>query len=208
MGDAGSMKRHLADCQTCGTAVMKSYRLNKTRLSQPIYCSVACEKTSKRSRALKRRTTHFWTKTNPVSSHECWEWIGFKDGNGYGRYGRILAHRIAYELTLGEIPRGMAVCHKCDNPGCVNPDHLWIGTQADNVRDMLAKGRDRRGPPRRGETSNKAKLTSNQVREILQSTETLRTLADRYGVSGTAIHYIRHKRNWRHLSEAQNVSQA
>lgn len=77
----------------------------------------------------------------------CWEWTGGKNRGGYGQLrvdggrNKTPAHRFSYELHVGPIPEGMKVCHSCDNPGCVNPDHLWVGTQADNVHDMMAKGR-------------------------------------------------------------------
>lgn len=82
------------------------------------------------------------------SDGECWEWLGGKDRHGYGQFRtekkqhKTMAHRFSYEIHIGPIPDGMKVCHSCDNPSCVNPDHLWVGTQADNVRDMIAKGRD------------------------------------------------------------------
>lgn len=75
----------------------------------------------------------------------CWEWCGALDGHGYGRTwrdgGRFLAHRRAWECVNGPIPEGMFVCHKCDNPPCCNPDHLFVGTALDNMRDAIRKGR-------------------------------------------------------------------
>lgn len=73
----------------------------------------------------------------------CWEWLGNKDRTGYGRFGRggRAAHRFAYRLWNGPIPDGLSVLHRCDNPGCVKPGHLWLGTQSDNLRDMASKGR-------------------------------------------------------------------
>jgi hypothetical protein len=81
----------------------------------------------------------------------CWAWIGSKNIYGYGRFKKSLgtrdkfimvaAHRYSYEMHKGEIPNGLFVCPSCDNPPCVNPDHLWLGTPADNTHDMIAKGR-------------------------------------------------------------------
>lgn len=72
---------------------------------------------------------------------ECWDWTGSKNNHGYGRMGRIYAHRISYERTFGLIPPGMEILHRCDNPPCTNPSHLMIGTHADNMADRANKGR-------------------------------------------------------------------
>lgn len=93
----------------------------------------------------------FWAKVHILSPIECWEWQSGKDPNGYGRFGigpdrsnitPRLAHRVAWELAVGPIPEGRHLCHHCDNPGCVNPAHLFIGTAGDNMRDMARKGRN------------------------------------------------------------------
>lgn len=89
----------------------------------------------------------FWGKVNRIGFEECWEWMAARDPNGYGRIGgkrprAELAHRVAYRLTRGDIPLGLHVCHSCDNPPCCNPNHLFLGTDLDNNRDMRAKGRD------------------------------------------------------------------
>ena len=87
----------------------------------------------------------FWSKVS--KSDGCWLWVAFRDRNGYGRFGTsalnrsTLAHRTSYSLTFGDIPEGMHVLHKCDNPPCVNPDHLFLGTDKDNAQDCKAKGR-------------------------------------------------------------------
>lgn len=89
----------------------------------------------------------FWVKADRTSG--CWIWTALKNAKGYGvvnyQYKTQLAHRLAWTLTHGPIPHGLYACHKCDTPACINPDHLFLGTQFDNMRDMAAKGRSRRG---------------------------------------------------------------
>lgn len=94
-----------------------------------------------------------WPKVDTTGGVDsCWEWLAAKKQGGYGKIGIggkyggwVLAHRVAWELENGQIPSGLVVCHKCDNPGCCNPSHLFLGTQPDNLADMRRKGRDCRG---------------------------------------------------------------
>jgi len=86
-------------------------------------------------------------KAGAEDENGCWPWIGAKTHYGYGKirknHKQIGAHRISYELHIGKIPKGMSVLHSCDNPGCVNPKHLFLGTQSDNLKDMFKKGRNK-----------------------------------------------------------------
>jgi len=96
----------------------------------------------------------FWTRVDRSAGAEgCWPWVAGKSGCGYGTLGvnwtDQYVHRLSYEMNFGPIPDGMCVCHHCDNPPCVNPLHLFLGTVGDNVRDMVQKGRWRRPIPRR-----------------------------------------------------------
>lgn len=154
----------------------------------------------------------FWTKVNIKSPEECWEWTAWKnkDYSGSGfilSYGRIrhngsvkVASRVAWELTYGEIPEGMLVLHKCDNPPCVNPNHLFLGTSSDNTIDAINKGRRK---IRNGNQVNTSKLNESQVIEIRKKHKqggiSLAQLGREYGVRITSIHAIIHRRAWKHV---------
>jgi hypothetical protein len=91
----------------------------------------------------------FWGRVNKAEPNDCWSWRGAKDGMGYGTLGgdntETPAHRVSWMIHFGEIPKGMCVLHRCDNPSCVNPNHLFLGTRLDNARDRDAKERGYRG---------------------------------------------------------------
>lgn len=108
------------------------------------------------------------------------------------------AHRVAYKLFRGEIPDGLVVRHTCDDPMCVNPDHLLLGTQRDNMRDMAERGRGRVPHRTVGERNPHSKLTEQLVSEIRSSTETRKQIALRLGVSPSTIGAVRQGRNWKH----------
>ncbi len=135
----------------------------------------------------------------------CRLWTRGRNGDGYGLVwvrgrGQLLAHRVAYEIWCGPIVRGLFVCHRCDNPACINPQHLWLGTNRDNAQDMASKGRSPRGQKSAQENSN-AKLTNVQVLAIRQrhSTEGLgeRRLSRMYRVSRGCIQQILERRTWK-----------
>lgn len=140
----------------------------------------------------------------PVPESGCWLWLGCWNENGYGRVqlknGPVFstgAHRVFYTNHIGPIPSGLLVCHKCDTPSCVNPEHLFLGTNADNMLDRDIKGRAARPE---GEKGPAAKLTEEQVRVIRASQEQQRVLARRYGVSDTAIKFVRRRITWRNVA--------
>jgi hypothetical protein len=136
----------------------------------------------------------------------CWLWRG-ESKRGYGslRIGCVThrAHRLSYEIFKGPIPGGMVVCHTCDNPACVNPDHLFVGTQQDNIKDAWSKGRVRL--PRDGEKNPASKLTAAQVLDIRArlcgKRGELSALAREYGVSSSLIAQIRDRLTWRWLCD-------
>lgn len=123
-------------------------------------------------RPLRPVEDRFWEKVDRLGDNECWLWTAGDDGKGYGQLrvdGQALkAHRISYELHYGPIPDGFEVCHDCDNPSCVNPAHLQIGTHKENMHDSISKGRASMPPPNQveGETNGRAQYTNAQVRDF------------------------------------------
>lgn len=136
--------------------------------------------------------TRFWSKVN--TSGDCWLWTASKDQDGYGHFRtkdqRFRAHRFSYILAHGSIPNGMIVCHHCDTPACVNPNHLFIGTYADNAADRDSKKRN---------SMHLAKLSPNQVRVIrarFTAGETQTSIALDFHVRQTTISRIIHRETW------------
>ena len=132
----------------------------------------------------------------------CLEWTGCHNGTGYGiigHHGRnTLAHRVAWEIEHGEIPEKLFVLHRCDNPPCVRPDHLFLGNQFDNMRDAVAKGRMRR----KGEENRQAKLKEADVRSIFRlRSDGLKhkAIASKVGISQTQVCDILAGRKWAHM---------
>ena len=146
----------------------------------------------------------FWAKVAKKSDAECWEWLAYRNKNGYGRMHvknkMYLTHRVAWFIHNGEIPDGLLVCHACDNPGCVNPLHMFLGTKKDNANDRDIKCR---GVNLVGERHGSHKLTEKEVIEIREKyiphVYTLRQLAKEYGVDFTAIHDVVTYFTWKHL---------
>lgn len=153
----------------------------------------------------------FWAKVDRRGPQECWVWTA---SPGVERYGRFSINnkghppsRVSWMLHFGPIPDGMFVCHHCDNTRCVNPAHLFLGTNADNVADMIRKGRGRGPPPwngrRAGAKNQNAKLTEEAVRTIRALSKSVRRseLAKRYGVCKATIDHLLTGRTWSSLAE-------
>lgn len=140
----------------------------------------------------------------------CWLWSGCVGKDGYGKVKRqgktVRSHRLFYEHYVTTIPQGLVVCHRCDNPLCVNPEHLFVGTPLDNERDKDRKARRSPSPSvshkhrlPRGDNHHKAVLTEEIVRAIRESNESSYSLAIAYGVNASTIQRIKRRIIWAHI---------
>lgn len=147
-----------------------------------------------------------------VNENGCWICTSHsKNEKGYpihkqnGKNTRV--NHTMYESHIGEVPKGIFICHRCDNPGCINPEHLFLGTNMDNVRDKVNKGRQSKGEERskitRGENSGTHKLTEAEVREIKFGCTGMlhREIAERFNVARNTITYIKNNKLWKHVRE-------
>lgn len=151
--------------------------------------------------AVEPRIQSFWAKVVRIENG-CWNWIGSFGGSRYGvfRVGKTLmkAHRFSWLIAHGTLHEAMRVLHKCDNPRCVNPDHLFIGTQRDNVLDMESKGRARHP---HGEAHGLSKLSQSDAAFIRGNSASLAQLAMRFGVSKQTISRVKRGITWRTAHE-------
>jgi len=149
----------------------------------------------------------------PGGNDECWPWRRAKTAAGYGMFARDgkrhYAHRYSYEVYVGPIPAGAHILHRCDNPPCVNPAHLFLGDQRSNNADMLAKGRGHDIGPRPGSTNGMAKLTEEDVKDIRSLYDGQRgsqsELARWYGIAPQTLRDAVVGRTWRHVPSAPKV---
>ncbi len=151
------------------------------------------------------------------NENECWEWGGVKV-KGYGVFlinkNAIKAHRVAYFISNGNIDNTLICCHKCDNPGCCNPNHLFLGTHADNAADKVKKGRQSKGilhsmsvPKEKGqgERNGNSKMTASQIADIRNrynnEKASIKKIAKDFGITSSTVHCIVSNKNWKHLEE-------
>lgn len=202
-------------CQHCG-AEFRGYRRGTGKA--PRYCSSACYHVARKGtqpaggfRSVPAED-RFWEYVDRSGGDDvCWLWTGSTDKDGYGKFWptrdrSVAAHRYSWEAVNGPIPAGLYCLHRCDRPGCVRPDHLFVGTNRENQRDMTAKGRGRTGE-RNGmtghpERSGRARLTWEQVREIRaifaqSDPPSHQSIADAYGISRPALRAIIYRQTWR-----------
>lgn len=192
-------------CQNCGITVIRAIGDE----GRGKFCSSRCSRLAQR---LPTKAERFWAKVSRGDG--CWEWTGHRNHQGYGLLytgprgssRQEFAHRVAWELEHGPIPADRTICHHCDNPPCVRPDHIYLGSPATNAHDRDSRGRHEGihfgGGVARGEIHGKAKLTETQVRTIRErraNGERLVVLAAEYGLTHAGISAIVMRRTWRHI---------
>lgn len=194
--------KSLRVCLTCG--VTKPLEAFSSKVSRCRICRSAADKGRKRLVPWKTRpgrlqakptslkpTTRALENYAPIPECGCWLWLGGWFGSGYGKMSAKCktwqAHRVFYEHFVGPIPSGLLVCHKCDTPACVNPDHLFLGTAFDNMTDKARKGRG----VKVGERKPPVILTDTQQHFAMSSRDPARVIADQLGVTAHRIRYIR-----------------
>jgi hypothetical protein len=182
-------------------------RFNRTSAATRVFLSrgAGCGLGSKWMGTHTRKTTplseRFWNMVRVIEPEACWLFLGTSNRYGYGKIrlgGRgsdsVLAHRLAFELQKGPIPKGSVVRHVCDQPLCCNGSHLVLGTVADNNRDM-----SERGQQVRGERQGSSKLSEELVRSIRKDTRSQSEIARTYGISQTTVHRIKSRERWKHV---------
>ena len=190
----------LWECQCeCGEkAVVRSSRLSdgSTKSCGCLAAELAAARCSSRAVGFSDR---LWKNEKTG----CIEWQGSRDKNGYGtlRAGRkdYKAHRAAFERTHGPIPKGMMVCHTCDNPPCCNVDHMFLGSASDNAQDCVSKSRHVHGSK-----SANAKISDHIVRQIkarLKSGESQAAIARTFGIDQTTVSRVKRQKSWKHVKE-------
>lgn len=183
-----------------------------TRHSSGKYCSQNCYQSL--PKPITDWKVRFWQYVR--KSKGCWKWTGALKGPGRNRYGMLAiptgsakkhkntgAHRLSWELHFGPIPSGQLVCHRCDNPSCVRPGHLFLGTNFENMRDASTKGRNH-VPDNRGERHGMSKLTAKTVAAIRRDYRpktrgNVHALCAKYGVAVSTIYGIIDGNRWKHI---------
>lgn len=191
-GRIGRLCRDCTECTQCHAPITGTSRSHLCRS-----CAASTKNIEK----------HFWSKVAITSIDKCWIWQAGTLPSGYGQFSvsgqNVGAHRFSWQITHGQIPDGLFVCHRCDTPGCCNPSHLFLGTPKDNADDMSRKGRKANvGGGGRGERAGQAKLTEINVREmrsLRESGRRLHELALRFGVSMATVSCVCTRKTWKHV---------
>jgi hypothetical protein len=160
---------------------------------------------------MKTPNEKFWSRVFKTTEKECWNWLGEVSCHGYGRFSptgkkkdRIMAHRMMWIINHGPIPKGKEICHRCDNPTCCNPKHLFCGTHKQNMSDC--KNKNRLNTPK-GEHQGSSKLTAAQVTQIRfmyrPFVVSQKMIANLFGVSERCISLIIKRKNWKHITSTK-----
>ena len=197
------------DCIRCSVTFSRHRRDSESQWQGRKYCSKKCSNidTGEHRRAGRTLSDRFFEKV--IKTKGCWEWAGCTIKKGYGRigtdWGTDNASRVSWVLHNGPIPDGLHVLHKCDNPPCTNPEHLFLGTPMDNTQDKISKGRCNAV---KGEAHPNAKLTGDGVTEIYSrylSGEQMKLLAEEFGVTAPCVHDICWGRTWVDFTGAERI---
>lgn len=191
---------HGRDCQECRTKYLKVKRQERNRKLCP-----SCNKQHNENTIECSDTCKILNRHKKING--CWEWQGKLSKDGYGSFQKsidgikteVRAHRKSYEIFKGEIPKGMQVCHTCDNPSCCNPEHLWLGTSRENTQDSFKKNRR---PTTKKRADAAGKLKEEQViemRELYKQGVSQKELQEKYGLSQSQVSGILTYRFWRHI---------
>ena len=186
-------------CAQCHTSFQ--YRRGHPAIPTQVFCNMQCLRLYQTDLPAR-----FWERVQRGSSQICWLWQG-RESAKYGHFNlnreSHYAHRVAYELTYGLILLPLYVCHRCDNPPCCNPRHLFLGTSQDNMEDCIRKGRHSCGERPRGEQHANAKLTTEQVQEIrrlsLAGDYSYHNLSAMFQVSKRTIQFVVKGQTWAHI---------
>lgn len=182
-------------CEQCGLVFSRKDKpgLALATFRRLRFCSYTCS-----NKAHEYGPAKFLSFFDSADVDACWEWTGPRTGKNYGifhmRKQRFSAHRYSYELFNGPIPNGLHILHQCDNPPCVNPTHLHIGTHQQNMREAKERNRFRHNS---GDKHHLAKLTAAQVAEIRSSNEPAKEAAERLGLHFSQIYRIRRGDQWK-----------
>lgn len=204
--------RYKFECLVCKKMV-DVYR--STKQSVPRFCSKGCfQKTSPQwlvrteysllSEQEKAERLRLYFERNVIRKRGCWDWKGAKTSNGYVRMDyarkepRISVHKYSWMIHNGDVPEGMLVLHRCDNRRCSNPDHLFLGTQADNMSDMKSKCRSASGERNVNAKFDKKKI--KEIRKLLEMGVRVSRISKDFNVHITSIYRIKHGKTWKHVN--------
>jgi hypothetical protein len=184
-------------CKKCNKEFQKY--IHKLHSTHPTYCSRLCTN-NRNGTPIERFFKFISAQSHP---NDCWEWLGVKSHQGYGNFTfnnhPVRAHRFSWELHGGTIPEGLLVCHHCDNPSCVNPLHLYVGTHVDNNNDTIKRGRniDRKGS--KHPCSVVTEKIALEIRSKSKQGQTGQELSREYGLCEATISNIKNRKSWTHI---------